>query len=187
MSKHKIYTHQGDEGYTYTANGLQVRKDNNLIEAIGTIDELNANIGLLIAITKGEKANTQILQTIQSDLFIIGALLSGSKADISQEWTTRSNDMEQEIDKLQDKIPPLNSFILPGGSVTGSTAHVCRTICRRAERRVTSIAENNEVAHKALIYFNRLGDLLFVLARYLSFIDGEEEKTWQIICKSHKK
>lgn len=175
----KIYTKTGDKGTTALFGGKRVNKDDIRIEAYGTVDELNANIGLLLG-QLGEDEST-LLKQVQSVLFDLGShLASDGTADkflpqLSEELVTV---LEQTIDKLTTSLPELKSFILPGGNTRIAQAHICRTVCRRAERRVVSLAEIAEVEQLIIKYLNRLSDYIFVFARHLALQDGIDEVKW---------
>ena len=163
-----IYTKTGDKGTTSLANGERVAKTDVRIEAYGTVDELNSFIGLLRVAAESEQ-----LAWIQNRLFNLGALLSAAPG----EWISEADvhQLEQWIDAMQAVVPPMRAFILPAGGETVCRCHVCRTICRRAERRMLE-AQSDEIALK---FVNRLSDYLFVLARFLSYQNGEKESFWQ--------
>ena len=163
-----IYTKTGDKGTTSLANGERVAKTDVRIEAYGTVDELNSFIGLLRVTAESEQ-----LAWIQNKLFNLGALLSAAPG----EWISEADvhQLEQWIDAMQAVVPPMRAFILPTGGEAVCRCHVCRTICRRAERRMLE-AQSDEIALK---FVNRLSDYLFVLARFLSYQNGEKESIWQ--------
>lgn len=178
----KIYTKKGDSGTTQLIGGTRVAKSHKRIEAYGTIDELNSYIGLVrdqsICLE-----NKQMLIEIQDRLFTIGALLAkdpdkkSMKLPIIQAEDIEK--LEQEIDNMNEKLPEMRSFVLPGGHTTVSFCHLARCVCRRAERLSTDLS--NETLQKKLIlkYLNRLSDYLFVLCRFLSLELGAEEIPWQ--------
>ena len=167
----KIYTKSGDTGETSLGDGTRVSKTHPRIGAYGTVDELNSTIGVAIAVGQLEVTITNALQTIQNDLFDVGADLCVPETDQPLEYeplrvTQRQIDqLERWIDQRTDQLEPLNSFILPGGTVAAAHLHVSRTVCRRAEIAVQELAEKERVNPLVLIYLNRLSDLLFVLAR----------------------
>lgn len=176
----KIYTKTGDKGQTSLFGGTRINKDHIQIEAYGTIDELNSFIGLLISQLDEDSASA-LLKKTQSILFDIGShLASDGKADshLPVLDTDQTSVLEKEIDSMTEKLPPLKSFIMPGGNQRISIAHVCRTICRRAERRVVSLQEFKEVDAFIIVYLNRLSDYFFVLSRYIAFNDGIDEVKW---------
>jgi cob(I)alamin adenosyltransferase len=171
----RIYTKSGDGGETGLGDGSRVAKDDPRVAAYGTVDELNAVIGLLLATapqTADEPMNlSALLQTIQNDLFDVGGDLClpqqpdekpGAHLRVKAEQATR---LEKAIDTLNADLQPLTSFILPGGSVSAAWCHLARTVCRRAEREVATLSRTQTVNPQCLIYLNRLSDLLFVLAR----------------------
>lgn len=163
----KIYTKQGDAGVTqvYTRDVRKVAKDDVILDAYGSLDELNAQLGLLASQLRTDHALasvTTLLTDVQRDLFTIGFAIS----DSSQLANERVVVLENGIDSMQQDLPPQTQFILPGGSQAAAHAHVCRTVCRRAERALVRLHHEQEVASEALQYLNRLSDYLFVLARW---------------------
>lgn len=173
----KIYTRTGDDGTTGLGDGSRVPKDAARVEAFGTVDELNAGIGLLRAELAAEHEAQTLLGEIQHDLFDLGGelcipgytLLKAEQIDL----------LENEIDRLNEGLPMLKEFILPGGNRAASLAHVARTVCRRAERRVHTLMHSEDnVGALPLQYLNRLSDYLFVLARALARENGGEEILW---------
>ena len=184
-NKSNIYTRGGDRGTTSLANGLRVPKTHVRLEAYGTVDELNAHLGLLDALWQDETVR-QPLRRIQHTLFTIGALLSdpttpdaGYMAAATDTLAGRLKELEQAIDEIDARLPPLRAFILPGGCQAAAQCHVCRTVCRRAERRILTLADEAEVPGFLTAYINRLSDFLFVLARKANFNVTAEEITWQ--------
>ena len=171
----KIYTRTGDDGTTGLGNGERVRKDSLRVEAFGTVDELNSAIGIVLAFGLPNTAN-RLLTDIQQKLFDLGGELC-----IPETVTLASSDiewLEMGLDELNAKLPPLKDFVLPGGSPAAAACHMARTICRRAERRVVSLAEQTDVNPHSVKYLNRLSDLLFVLARTLNVTSGHAEIIW---------
>ncbi len=168
----KIYTRTGDKGDTGLGDGSRVDKDSLRVEAFGCVDELNSHIGLLLAQAAVPAAMRATLIDVQHDLFDLGGELCipGHQA-IHDAHIER---LEQALDALNADLPPLQEFILPGGNIAAATAHVARTVCRRAERRVVSLARHEAVNAPVLGYLNRLSDLLFVIARVLARADGGE-------------
>jgi len=175
----KIYTKKGDKGKTSLFGGSAVRKDDAQIEAFGTVDELNSFLGLLIA--KCDGLDTTVLKQIQSSLFDMGShLASDNTADeylpkLENQLVTT---LEQEIDKMTAQLPPLKSFILPGGNERISLAHICRTTCRRAERRVVALKSHKSIPDIIVTFLNRLSDYFFTLGRFLAKLDGIDEVKW---------
>jgi cob(I)alamin adenosyltransferase len=178
----RIYTKTGDQGETGLGDGTRVPKDHPRVTAYGTVDELNAILGLLLAYSSAT-AETPLLRSIQNDLFDVGADLccpqqeteSGEHLRIRPEQVTR---LEQAIDRLNAGLEPLKSFVLPGGTPHAAWCHLARTVCRRAERDVVSLMHTELVNPQVLIYLNRLSDLLFVLSRVYNR-GGSEEVLWQ--------
>ena len=174
----KIYTRTGDKGDTGLADGSRVAKDVPRIEAMGAIDELNSSIGVLLAETLPDDLRA-CLTNVQNDLFDLGGELSVPGHPILTDSHVTS--LEAALDRFNAALPALKDFILPGGSRAAGLAHVARTVCRRAERRVVTLAktENESVPAMACPYLNRLSDLLFVASRVLNRQSGGNEVLWQ--------
>ncbi len=176
----KIYTKTGDAGQTSLWGGRRVSKSYLRVEAYGTVDELNAFIGLL-SDSLSDTAVQALLRQVQHRLFSIGATLAAdpekavSSVDLGPEDIAL---LEEAIDAMNAQLPELRHFILPGGFPTASLAHVCRTVCRRAERVVVAVHEAEGVPAEVLQYLNRLSDYFFILARYLAHQAGAEEIKW---------
>jgi cob(I)alamin adenosyltransferase len=176
----RIYTKTGDDGTTGLIGGKRVHKDASRIEAYGVIDELNAVIGVVCASLLPERVR-RILGRVQDDLFSIGADLALPPGMERSEWgvpAIRDQDieaLEQEIDRCQACLPPLQRFILPGGSIPGAQLHLARTVARRAERRCVALAHAEPVDPQIIRYLNRLSDLCFVLARYVNHENSQPE------------
>ena len=179
----KIYTKGGDKGKTSLVGGSRVSKSNDIIDAIGNVDELNALLGLVVCDLKKPFIST--LKDIQNDLFDIGADLAtpinkkGTALRINKDYIVY---IEKEIDKINNNLPPLNSFVLPGGSKISSIIHLARTVNRRCERSVVKSNEKQKVNIEVLKYLNRLSDYLFVLARALN----KKEVLWKPLRKNIK-
>ena len=173
----KIYTRSGDAGLTGLANGKRLAKSDARIEALGTVDETNSAIGLVLSKPGLPTAVLDSLGRIQNELFDLGAELAlpGSLA-LGPEYVLR---LETDLDELNSALPPLKEFILPGGNLAAAACHQARAICRRAERRAWTCAEASEVNPELLKYLNRLSDLLFVVARVLARQDGSTEVVWR--------
>ena len=190
----KIYTRRGDDGSTGLFGGPRVRKDDLRVAAYGDVDELNSALGM----AREELPDDDIrafLDALQSELFTLGAELATPDAASAPKEVPRITDalvlrLEQEIDRLTGELPEMKSFILPGGSRAGAALHLCRTICRRAERKVVSLAEGAPsgpspakpaapVSAQALAYLNRLSDLLFVMARAANLRAAGREIPWK--------
>ena len=173
----KIYTRGGDAGETSLGGGARVKKHDARVEAYGTVDEANAAIGLARLETEGEA--DAMLERIQNDLFDLGADLCrpGSLDEGLRIVQSQIDRLEGEIDAMNERLKPLESFILPGGSRAAAPLHLARTVVRRAERLITALAEQEPVNPLAVIYANRLSDHLFVLARHLNE-DGAADTLW---------
>ena len=173
----KIYTKTGDKGQTSLVGGTRVSKDNAQIEAYGTVDELNSAIGIVAG---EDTVYVDFLQYIQHKLFNIGSVLA-SEGNLDFELPTVSEEdillIEKEIDRLNEGLPRLKNFILPGGNVLSAHTHLARCICRRAERRVVTLENDEYLIH--IRFLNRLSDYLFVLSREYLRLDGKQEVIWQ--------
>ncbi len=167
----KIYTRTGDRGETGLGDGSRLPKNNPRIESIGEIDELNAIIGMLATHTLPETF-VSIVNTIQNDLFDLGSDLSVPQRNRVNSGYTEW--LEKTLDRLNNDLPPLKEFILPGGSPAAAACHHARTVCRRAERGMVSLVQQGDKADEVMKYLNRLSDLLFVMARILARTDSEE-------------
>ena len=173
----KIYTRGGDAGETSLGGGARVKKHDARVEAYGTVDEANAAIGLVRLETEGEA--DAMLERIQNDLFDLGADLCrpGSLDEGLRIAQSQIDRLEGEIDAMNERLQPLESFVLPGGGRVAAALHLARTVTRRAERLITALAESEHVNPLAVIYANRLSDHLFVLARHLNE-DGATDTLW---------
>jgi cob(I)alamin adenosyltransferase len=177
----RIYTRAGDAGETSLGDGSRVRKTDPRIEAYGTVDELNSAIGLVLAGDVSEEFRPW-LEEIQNDLFDVGADLSVPLDDERERLRVTEAQVERLeglCDRVNERLEPLKSFVLPGGSETAARLHVARTVCRRAEREATALAEEGELNPAALAYLNRLSDLLFILARAANAEGGSPEPLWK--------
>jgi cob(I)alamin adenosyltransferase len=178
----KIYTRKGDSGTTGLLGGNRVSKDTARLELCGTLDELNAMLGLARAEGLPEEADGPLAE-IQARLFELGADLASAerRAGLAAVDAEKVAAVERVIDRLDEQMPPLNCFILPGGTRAAATVHLARTVCRRAERRLVTLTSQSPegVNPHALPLLNRLSDLLFVLARFANFKAGEPEVTWR--------
>ena len=187
----KIYTKAGDRGQTHLVGGQTVQKDGPRIEAYGTIDELNAVIGLTRRANLDEKgpdaARQQIdemLERVQNELFNLGSLLATLPEDLSPKQPRveerHIERLEQEIDRMNEHLPPLRSFTLPGGGQVSSWLHLARTVCRRAERRLVTLAAAEPATDPVAVkYVNRLSDMLYVMGRWNVRERGESEPLWK--------
>ncbi len=173
----KIYTRTGDDGTTGLGDGTRVPKDSVRVEAYGTVDELNSAVGVLLAVPGLPPAISACLTEVQQQLFDLGGELCipGHRA-ISASHVTQ---LEQALDAFNDPLPPLKEFILPGGGPAAAACHLARTIARRAERRVWTLARAEAVSPEVAKYLNRLSDLLFVLARVLARHESGAEVLWR--------
>jgi cob(I)alamin adenosyltransferase len=172
----KIYTRTGDDGTTGLGDGTRTPKDSARVEAYGTVDEANSSIGVVLAADSVPDDIRECLTGVQHDLFELGGELCipGHEA-IRDEFTER---LEQALDRLNEDLPPLKEFILPGGGQGAAACHVARTTVRRAERRVATLANTEPVRPEVIRYLNRLSDLLFVIARVLARAESGREVTW---------
>jgi cob(I)alamin adenosyltransferase len=177
----KIYTKTGDKGGTKLFDGTPVRKNDTRVEAYGQVDELHASIGAAAAFLE-DKELKALLADVQRDLFSVGAQLADpnqhGKKQKSRLDAARIQALEEAIDRFETELPPLRQFILAGGAPAGAMLHVARTVCRRAERRVTALAETVELDSRTIEYLNRLSDFLFVFARLVNHRQGQQEIPW---------
>ena len=172
----KIYTKTGDDGTTGLGDGTRVAKDSARVAAYGTVDELNSSIGIVLA-QEIPAPIREALTQIQHDLFDLGGELCIPGMAMVHE--TDVERLEQTLDGFNADLPPLKDFILPGGGMAAACCHLARTVCRRAEREVVTLARNESVRPEAVRYLNRLSDLLFVLSRVLARASGHGEVLWQ--------
>lgn len=174
----KIYTRGGDGGETSLLGPGRVRKDEPRIEAYGTVDELNSTIGIVRASWPASALDTE-LAAVQSDLFQLGAFLASSGTVSATVEASRTEALEQAIDRMEGDLEPLRSFILPGGSLPAAQLHLARTVCRRAERRVVALGAGDEGSKDTIAYLNRLSDYLFVAARWANLSGGVADIPWR--------
>lgn len=179
MKKTNIYTGTGDCGSTSLGSGTRVPKDHPRVEAYGTLDELNAHLGLLAA-SLNDCRTIDFITDIENCIFTIGCHLATEEKHNDPVERNDIETLEREIDTISASLTPLKEFILPANSEQAARANVCRTICRRSERAMTTLCHECGVSHNAMVYMNRLSDYLFVLQRQLQ--DGKE-KIWQKPCK----
>src|SRR5260370_41111224 len=179
----RIYTKTGDQGETGLGDGTRVAKDHPRVAAYGSVDELNALLGLVLA-SHPELPEADLIRSIQKDLCDVGASLCvpqpaeekpGERLRVKAEQSER---LEKAIDRLNEGLQPLKSFILPGGAPAAAWCHVARTVCRRAERDVVTLSRTERINPQVVIYLNRLSDLLFVMARVLNGL-GKDDVLWQ--------
>ena len=190
LALNRIYTRRGDQGSTSLVGGQHVPKDSLRIESYGTIDELNAAIGLATVTLDeltGHRKDTgrmlAILRRVQHELFNLGSILATLPEDVHprQPRVTQGeiDQLEREIDEMNEPLGPLRSFVLPGGSRINAELHLCRTICRRAERVLVALARQETVPPEAITYLNRLSDALFVWSRWVNWKTGAPEVLWE--------
>lgn len=178
----KIYTKKGDKGQTSLFGGARLPKSHIQIDAYGSVDELNAHVGLLKSDT-GTGYHHRLLTDIQNMLFTIGSHLAldpeAQKVKLPEPDPDGIGKLEAAIDKMEETLPELRSFVLPGGSRQSAQAHVCRCVCRRAERRVVELAAMQEIHPVIVPYLNRLSDYFFVLSRKILAEQGIGDEIWQ--------
>jgi cob(I)alamin adenosyltransferase len=184
VKKSKLYTRGGDRGETSLFGGERVPKDHPRVDAYGQLDELSSTLGLLIVALPADELRDQ-LQQVQNELFDLGAELATppeSRLEYKLPPGVEEADwrrLERLLDVYDAQVPPLRAFVLPGGHETAARAHLARTVCRRAERAVVSLAHEEEVRADVITYLNRLSDFLFVVARLLNVRGGVPEVEWQ--------
>ncbi len=185
LALNRIYTKTGDQGETGLVGGQRVPKDAQRIEVFGTVDELNSFVGL-VRISAADHKLVElelIFARIQHELFNLGSVLATMPQDLHPNQPRITNEtihhLEREIDHYNATLSPLRSFVLPGGTRICAELHVCRTICRRAERALVTLSRNEEVPLEAMLYLNRLSDAMFVWSRWVNQALGVEEAIWQ--------
>jgi cob(I)alamin adenosyltransferase len=184
IALNRIYTKTGDQGETHLAGGQRVLKDSLRIECYGTVDELNAFVGMAgVSAADSVPELAAILRRVQHELFNLGSILATRPADVHPKQArvtpTEILQLEQEIDRMNADLPMLRSFVLPGGSRLNTELHACRTICRRAERIAVSLSREEEIPPEAIQYLNRLSDAFFVWSRWANHILGVPEVLWE--------
>ncbi len=184
IALNRIYTKAGDQGETHLAGGQRVAKDSARIECYGTVDELNAFVGMAcVSAAESVPQLAAILRRVQHELFNLGSILATRPEDVhpKQARITAGEiaQLEKEIDQANAELRPLRSFVLPGGSRLYTELHACRTICRRAERSAVRLAREEPVPPEAVQYLNRLGDAFFVWSRWVNHVLGVEEVLWE--------
>lgn len=187
MKKSGIYTKTGDQGMTSLVGGVRVSKLHPRLEAYGTVDELNSQIGLLITYITDETERA-CLTEIQRKLFSVGSYLATDQEQRTLREQSRIvpeevEQLEQAIDRIDSELPPLRLFVLPGGARGAAVCHVCRTVCRRAERRILALGEECGIDSSLLAYVNRLSDYLFVLSRKINILEECDEIIWKKTCR----
>jgi len=188
-----VYTRTGDQGETSLFGGKRVYKSSSLVDAYGLVDELNSHIGLIVS-TIDEFEVQDFLRTIQSDLFIIGSHLGGYNEGLLDDIQPRVSALEKRIDRMEESLPKITSFILPGGTALSSTIHITRSICRKAERRIVfvfqkKLDESSHITtqdfHIIIRYLNRLSDFFFVLARFVNHAAKVNDIVWNGMKSTH--
>lgn len=180
-----IYTKKGDKGKTALGSGVRVYKDAPRVDAYGTIDELNASLGIINAqLSLSSKKYAQYLSRItlliQDDLFSIGAYLSNpANRELIKDLSLRTIEFEKYIDEMTEKMPEITNFTIPGGTVVASNFHLSRTICRRAERALVTLMKKEKVNEDVVKYVNRVSDLLFTMNRFANFSEKVKEVIWK--------
>ena len=178
-----IYTKTGDGGTTSLVGGTRVSKCHPRVEAYGTVDELNAHIGLLAEMIRDiDSRQFDLLKEVQQRLFVVQTLLATEKEvpfQLPQLPDTAVDEIEHHIDELQSQLPPFRSFVMPGGTLPSAQCHVARTVCRRAERCIVKLSEQSPVDNRIAPYINRLSDYLFVHSRHLVISQGAEESLFK--------
>lgn len=187
MKKSGIYTRTGDKGTTSLVGGVRVPKTHVRLEAYGTVDELNANIGVLLTYLT-EKEDIELVTYIQHKLFSLGSYLATDQSQTELRIESRISDvsierLERAIDEVDAQLPRMKGFVLPGGTRAAAVCHVCRTVCRRAERRMLVLEEEVELDEKIKSFLNRLSDYLFVLSRKLNQNADSAEIFWDKSCE----
>lgn len=183
----KVYTKTGDGGSTSLVGGVRINKADVRIEAYGTVDELNSQLGLLASYMP-DGDDKALVERVQANLFCVGTHLATDQSctplyDSARLHAGETELLEHEIDHIIALLPKRQGFVLPGGTSAASMAHVCRAVCRRAERRVVALSAVATVSPDMQQYLNRLSDYLFVLAKKLNFIAGKDEKIWRKPCE----
>lgn len=183
----KVYTKTGDKGETSIIGGIRVKKSCERLEAYGTVDELSSHLGLLASMLPDGEDKDLIIR-IQNNLFSVCSNLATDQSQTPLYDSAKLPDgeievLEQEVDKIMKLLPERQGFILPGGTQPAAQAHVCRTVCRRAERRIVALSEVAQISPETQQYINRLSDYLFVLAKKINFNAGMSEIIWQKVCR----
>jgi cob(I)alamin adenosyltransferase len=183
----KVYTRTGDKGETSLVGGVRIKKSDIRLEAYGTVDELSAQLGMLVAMMD-EGEERQFVIRVQNNLFNVCTHLATDQSQTQLYPSAYLADgeisqLEERIDKLMKTLPERQGFILPGGTLAAAQAHICRTVCRRAERRIVALSEVAQISPEMPQYMNRLSDYLFVLAKIINFNKGKSEIVWQNVCR----
>lgn len=183
----KVYTKTGDKGETSIIGGIRVKKSCERLEAYGTVDELSSHLGLLASMLPDGEDKDLIIR-IQNNLFSVCSNLATDQSQTPLYDSAKLQDgeieiLEHEVDEIMNLLPERQGFILPGGTQAAAQAHVCRTVCRRAERRIVALSEVAQISPETQQYINRLSDYLFVLAKKINFNAGVSEIIWQKVCR----
>ena len=183
----RVYTRTGDKGMTSLVGGVRIKKSDIRLEAYGTVDELSAHLGLLVAMLPEGEDRSNVIR-IQNNLFNVCTHLATDQSQTPLYPSAYLADgevsfLESEVDRMMSLLPERQGFVLPGGTQAAAQAHVARTVCRRAERRIAALAEVAEVGDDIQQYVNRLSDYLFVLAKIINFNNNQQEIIWQNACK----
>lgn len=183
----KVYTKTGDKGETSIIGGIRVKKSCERLEAYGTVDELSSHLGLLASMLPDGEDKDLIIR-IQNNLFGVCSNLATDQSQTPLYDSAKLPDgeieiLEHEVDEIMNLLPERQGFILPGGTQAAAQAHVCRTVCRRAERRIVALSEVAQISPETQQYINRLSDYLFVLAKKINFNAGVSEIIWQKVCR----
>lgn len=183
----KVYTRTGDKGQTSIIGGIRVSKACERLEAYGTVDELSSHLGLLAALLPDGNDKDMIIR-IQNNLFNVCTNLATDQSQTPLYDSAKLPEgeielLEKEVDRMMKLLPERQGFILPGGTQAAAQAHVCRTVCRRAERRIVALSEVAQISQETQQYVNRLSDYLFVLAKIINFNEGKSEIVWQNVCR----
>ena len=185
LAIHRVYTRRGDQGETSLAGGQRVPKDGPRIEAYGAVDELNSFVGAarVTATEAGLLPMAAILLRVEHELFNLGSTLATLPEDVhprqARVTEAEAAQLESEMDRMNAELPPLRSFVLPGAGRLSAELHICRTVCRRAERATVALARVESVPPEALRYLNRLSDAMFVWSRWASHVTGAPENLWE--------
>ena len=183
----KVYTRTGDKGETSLVGGVRIKKSDIRLEAYGTVDELSAHLGMLVAMMENGEERDLVVR-IQNNLFNVCTHLATDQSQTPLYPSAHLADseialIEERIDSLMKQLPERQGFILPGGTPAACQAHICRTVCRRAERRIAALAEVAKTDPEISQYMNRLSDYLFVLAKIINFNAGVNEIVWENVCR----
>ena len=183
----KVYTRTGDKGQTSIIGGFRVSKACVRLEAYGTVDELSSHLGLLAALLPDGDDKAMIIR-IQNNLFNVCTNLATDQSQTPLYDSAKLPEgeielLEKEVDRMMKLLPERQGFILPGGTQAAAQAHVCRTVCRRAERRIVALSEVAQISQETQQYVNRLSDYLFVLAKIINFNENKSEIVWQNVCR----